>query len=207
MPIYKIKNKLILFIHVPRTGGMTVEHHLRAHGTVLFRNTTEAPMLRVTAQHLHGEDLSAIFPAGSFDYVFMLVRNPFDRLRSVYAYQRSLRSAEMVLPFGPWLRLAQLRRNWKPHYRDNHLRPQTEFETLGAEVFRIEDGMERVFERLHELFGIGNPESIEVVNRSPRPLPRLTNSDIRLVGRIYRGDFERYGYDVDAGSGRDRAAD
>jgi hypothetical protein len=137
----------------------------------------------------------------------MLVRNPFDRLRSVYAYQRSLRSAKMALPFGPWLRLAQLRRNWKPHYRDNHLRPQTEFETLGAEVFCIEDGMERVFERLHELFGIGNPDSIEVINRSPRPLPRLTSSDIRLVSRLYRGDFERFGYDADAGSGRDRAAD
>ena len=205
MPIYKIKNKLILFIHVPRTGGMTVEHHLREQGTVLFRNTTEAPMLRVTAQHLHGEDLNAIFPAGEFDYVFMLVRNPFDRLRSVYAYQRSLRSAERVLPFGPWLRLAQLRRKWKPHYRDNHLRPQTEFEALGAEVFRIEDGMERVFDRLHELFDISKPGSIKVINQSQGPLPRLTNGDIRLVSRMYRGDFERFGYDIDAGSGRGRA--
>ena len=196
MPICKIKDKLILFIHVPRTGGTTIEHYLGEVGTVFFKSTADTSLMRVTAQHLHRSDLNAIFPPHTFDYAFMFVRNPFDRLRSVYAYQKSTRPMERIIPFAPWLRLALMRRKWKPYYRDNHLRPQVEFEAFNAEVFRLEDGIGQAFDRLHELFGIRKPPVIDVLNSRPEPLPELTASDMRLIRDTYREDFERYGYDA-----------
>ena len=196
MPICKIKDKLILFIHVPRTGGSTVEHYLGEVGTVFFKSTADTSLMRVTVQHLHRNDLNAIFPPHTFDYAFMFVRNPFDRLRSVYTYQKSARPMERIIPFAPWLRLALMRRKWKPYYRDNHLRPQVEFEAFNAEVFRLEDGISQAFGRLNELFGIGKPPVIDVLNSRSEPLPELTASDMRLIRNVYREDFERYGYDA-----------
>lgn len=195
MPICKIKDKLILFIHVPRTGGTTIEHYLGEVGTVFFRSTADTSLMRVTAQHLHRSDLNAIFPPHTFDYAFMFVRNPFDRLRSVYSYQKSTRPMERIIPFAPWLRLALMRRKWKPYYRDNHLRPQVEFEAFNAEVFRLEDGLGQAFDRLQELFGVHQPPVIDVLNSRSEPLPELTASDMRLIRDVYREDFERYGYD------------
>ena len=196
VPICKIKDKLILFIHVPRTGGTTIEHHLGEVGTVFFKSTADTSLMRVTAQHLHRSDLNAIFPPQTFDYAFMFVRNPFDRLRSVYTYQKSMRPMERIIPFAPWLRLALMRRKWKPYYRDNHLRPQVEFEAFNAEVFRLEDGIDKAFDRLHELFGIRKPAAVDVLNSRSEPLPALSASDMRLIRETYRADFERYGYDA-----------
>jgi hypothetical protein len=194
MPICKIGDKLILFVHVPRTAGTTVEHHLSKFGKFFFKSDSDAELLRVSAQHLHGADLEAIFPKGTFDYTFMFVRNPIDRLVSVYNYQNSVRPMKQAVPFGIWLRHALLHRKWKPYYRDNHLRPQVEFECFGGEVFRLEDGVGKAFDRLHELFGVEKPERMENFNRSAGPLPEITRADIKLIHRVYFDDFERYGY-------------
>ena len=38
MPAYRIHNKNVLFIHVPKTGGTTVESFLETHGKMSLHN-------------------------------------------------------------------------------------------------------------------------------------------------------------------------
>jgi hypothetical protein len=126
----------------------------------------------------------------------MTVRNPLDRLRSVYAYQKAQRVSSKFISFPLWLRLSMLRRKSKPYFRDNHFRPQVEFEAFNAEVFRLEDGLGKIFDRLQEKFGVDRPASIEVLNSRPGPRPILSASDNRIIHDVYREDFERFGYDL-----------
>lgn len=196
MPILKADDKLALFIHVPRTGGTTVEYHLSKAGVIFFKNFGRADLLRVTAQHLHGSELKALFPDRLFDYAFMIVRHPVQRIVSEYGFHDRANRAR--LPFSLWLRHWMMRRRIKPHCRDNHLRAQVEFECFNAEVFRLEDGLEPLFARLEETMGVPQPAKIEFLNasRAARGAPaQIARRDVDLIYREYRGDFDRYGYD------------
>jgi hypothetical protein len=194
MPICKLGDRLILFIHVPRTGGTTIEHHLGELGTVFFKTSGASTLMRVTAQHFHARDLKTIFPEGLFDYVFMVVRHPVSRILSEYAYERSMRPNGLNLPFSLWLRLAMMRSRVKPHWRDNHLRAQIDFECFGAEIFKFEEGVDKVFDRLQELFGIEKPRKIQQLQKRGSELPTIRKKDANLVYEFYNQDFIRYGY-------------
>jgi hypothetical protein len=198
MPILRLANRLVLFIHVPRTGGTTIESHLGNAGTLFLKNTGSTPLLRVTAQHLHGRELVALFPAGLFDYAFMVVRHPVQKMLSEYGYARLVHPERPQLPFRLWLRMAMFRRRLKPHRGDNHFRAQTEFECFDAEVFKFEDGFDPIFRRLEEVLGIPAPGDIVKLKASPREIAgpvKLSRRDVDLIYRHYRGDFDRYGYD------------
>src|SRR5262245_53444672 len=102
MPFFQVGGKLILFIHVPRTGGTTVERHLRTAGPLFFFGSSS--FMRVSAQHLHGTELEKLFPSGLFDYAFMIVRHPVERMLSQYAFENARGNNRMNLKFPMWLR-------------------------------------------------------------------------------------------------------
>ena len=88
MPIYRINNRNVLFIHVPKTGGTSVERYLGLYaqpalhnqGAKLLRPVKDATFTPALAmQHFHAELLEAMFPPDFFDYAFMVVRHPAAR--------------------------------------------------------------------------------------------------------------------------------
>jgi len=195
LPILQLKDRLVLFIHVPKTGGSTIEHHLAEAGPLFLKTGGPLNGMPCNAQHFHAALIEALFGPADFSYAFMLVRHPLTRLVSNYRYKlRKYHPLRSRLSFSAWLRYALLRRRLNPYYHDNHLRPQVEFETANAEIFHWEDGLEACLARVAERIGIEAPERLETLKRSaPRPV-RVRRSDIDLVRRIYAGDFERYGY-------------
>ena len=89
MPAYRIRNKNVLFIHVPKTGGTTVESFLETHGksslhnqgVKLLKPLSDSFLTRsLPLQHFHADLLVAMFAPDFFDYTFMIVRDPLERL-------------------------------------------------------------------------------------------------------------------------------
>lgn len=197
MPIFSHRSKSILFIHIPKTGGSSIETTLANEcSTSLY-----APFYRrtfaVTPQHFTMADICYLFPSWEWDLAFAMVRNPYDRFVSEFRYQAESTAERfgMAPDFHSWAEAKLEAAADDPHLDDNHFRPQVEFVTDAVEVFRLEDGLPKAAARVSEALEIRvsfhrrlNAPS----NRRPVPL----DGDVKAeVARFYRRDFERFGYE------------
>ena len=78
-----------LFVHIPKTGGTSVERSLRAFGwfeplIVRAQHVTEVRYLKATPQHFHADLLEALFRWEEINLAFAICRHPFDRMKSEY---------------------------------------------------------------------------------------------------------------------------
>ena len=75
-----IKKRKLLFIHIPKCGGTTIEDHLKKH-------TRKAHY--VHAQHSHAQPIRRHLGGKEYDkyFKFTVVRNPWDKTLSQYFYK------------------------------------------------------------------------------------------------------------------------
>ena len=199
MPIVEVKDQSILFLHVPKTGGSSIERHLQTLGDLRFKGENHRTLgLPCSPQHLHAEAIQKFMPDMSFDWAFMVVRHPVERIVSQYKYQtRKGPWLRKRWSFSVWLRYVLARRKLNPYYRDNHFRPQFEFEGFSAEVFRFEDGLDHCVESVNLKLGLSAPNKLVWEKRSQvSNAVVLSAADIELIKNVYRKDFVRYGYKV-----------
>ncbi len=204
MPVFRINNKNVVFIHVPKTGGTSVEttlaqfspmglhsrmgHQLKAVNDGIF--TRAIPL-----QHFHGGLLEACLDPGLVDYAFMIVRSPAQRLISEYRHCRArMKRLDARLPFSAWLRLSLRIAKLEPGYRNNHFRPQVEFRCFNAEVFRFEDGLQPAMQKIASRIGLG-PIDVPHARQSPSVPVELTPKDRAYIAKTYAADYEVFGYE------------
>jgi len=187
-------NGKVLFIHVPKTGGSTITRELRRHHSVGMSTNAPWPGYHCTPQHLHGAPLNELFQSEALAYVFMVVRHPVDRICSEYNWNQRKRSIKM--PFPLWLRMKLRKVRKAPYHDDNHFRPQHEFVCLNTEVFRLEDGLDKVFHRVTEVTGVRYSHSPEASNVAGSPPPSVSKADRNLIGKFYANDFKCFGYNL-----------
>ncbi|MFN3546110.1 MAG: sulfotransferase family 2 domain-containing protein [Mesorhizobium sp.] len=201
MPVAIVNGRGVLFVHIPKTGGSSVERYLSRHGSVLLAGNGRAAGMRCSAQHLHAKALSSIDAGDGHDWTFTIVRHPVARLVSEYRYQMRkpgwLRSR---LSFSGWLSYALARRAIDPWYRDNHFRPQHEFILPGMEILRFEDGVDACLRRIAER--LGTPAPTASIREKPSPETPLTLSSAALarIRTTYARDFAEFGYGVEVSS-------
>ncbi len=197
MPLFEINGRRILFIHVPKNAGTSITCLLgrysapRLDGKLRIYGKTFRP------RHLHGELLERMLHPGTVDYAFMVVRDPVARMVSEYLYQRRPGTSglrwQRLTGFDTWLDYSLWRSALDPSYWENHFRPQSAFACFGCEVFRLEDGMSVISERLSAVTGqlIGG---IPTLNSSPKAeLTVSPRARSRILNR-YRADFDQFGY-------------
>lgn len=221
MPILTVGSRRVLYIHVPKTGGTSVERLLSSYGEVTLRADSSLG-LACTPQHFHSAVLRGMFEHANrpdsheFHTVFMTVRDPYERLLSEYRHQRStnrplprgagrlerlgvrLVTSARVLSFDLWARHALALARRDPFYADNHLRPQAEFSLWNATFFRLEDGLDAVRVFLDSTLGGGgilptNPE-MRAGDRSGS-IDDLRPATRRLIEDFYSTDFRSFGYE------------
>ncbi len=76
-------DKKIVFCHIPRSGGCSVENYFDVKASSSVRNIDTAQHVSLGEYSNHYEDLEEYF-------VFTFVRNPWDRLWSQYKYRSFL---------------------------------------------------------------------------------------------------------------------
>ena len=207
MPVYRKDGRSVLFVHVPKTGGTSVEHLFRANGwqqsffDAKYGPGTRNALMWCGPQHLHGEPLQQLFRVERFDLVFTVVRDPVARFRSEYVW-RHRKKDEVDLggrAVQQWFERVQKRYAKNPYLFDNHVRPQHEFLVPGTTVVRLEDGLSAAMRRLsreHDLGLEGGPEQFKDSSTGPRRSAdvEITRGTRRMIRRFYRGDFREFGY-------------
>lgn len=216
MPLARIGGRILFFVHIPKTGGTSVEAYLRAKGALALHGT-RADWSRCTPQHMHRELYAELVPPGFYDRGFAILRDPKARLVSEFRMR-----AEPLRPkFRPLgaLRLARNRAAGRPTYgvrigrrlefldfdawvprvfaayrrdpylKDNHIRPQAEFVDPAHRLFRLEDGMGAVFAWIDAETGTP-PAPGDFHERRSEPLPVACAPETEaLIRDFYAADY------------------
>ncbi|MEL6957340.1 MAG: sulfotransferase family 2 domain-containing protein [Pseudomonadota bacterium] len=151
MPLARIKDKLLFFAHIPKTGGASVELYMAQKGRIALKHPFTLGWSETTAQHMHHDVHAKLVPETFIDVSFTIVRDPMARLMSEYRYRCD--RDEIAVPFNDWAmeRMRCLLKN--PMLDDNHIRPQTDFLRWNMLIFRYEDGLDPVFDWIDAFTG------------------------------------------------------
>src|SRR4051812_12515930 len=105
MPIFTIGKKRILFIHIPKTGGVSITRWLREKGTIAFSALDYPSTFRCNPQHFTMSDILFLFGGVAWDRAFTIVRDPYDRIESEFFWRHNIKSYRLGLQtdFATWL--------------------------------------------------------------------------------------------------------
>lgn len=210
MPLFFNENKSVLFLHIPKTGGTTIENWLNSTNSfksqLFCENKLEDTM--VTPQHFGYDTVNKLI--GNFTdskiYKFAIVRNPYERLISEFFYRLKLhhlylgKSPERF--FSCWVVhvLKKVRNN--PSLLDNHLRPQTYFTSSDVDIFKFENGFEMILESVARNVGIDYPKVIDSHKVGTKKDVYWSNTAARLVNNYYASDFQNFDYNTQINIGK-----
>lgn len=195
MPLFRVFDRLVLFVHIPKAGGTSVERFLSAAGETALLHGRKIRGMSMTPQHIHADIYEKILPESFYDYSFCIVRNPFDRLASEYIMRTG--SEE---DFDRWVERIFSEYPADQFVHDNHIRPQTEFILPGIEVFRFEEGIRNIIGRVAARLDIEPPKEDVHQRKSPPIEISATERTLQRIEEFYASDFEAFGYARDDSS-------
>lgn len=189
-----------IFIHIPKTGGTSIEEALRDESCQLlagawdYTRARHAPLNHLTLQEL--ADSGLVTPAQINAYFkFCFVRNPWDRLISEVSC-RWMSPWFSDMPMEQRIRYACTQAA-KPTGIANHLRPQVDFVT--ADGFQLDfigrfEQLEEDFEEICRLLSI--KATLPHRNRSDhRPYQEYYDAESQaLTATTYQRDIAAFHY-------------
>ena len=196
MPIFSNDHRRVLFLHNPKTGGVSINHIFDRAGWKVELNHWVGHHEHYASRegslmHLTYSEISEYYNIEEFDYCFTVVRNPYDRAVSEYHWQKQHE------PFNEWFtnNMAQSEQTHLPQkYHDNHFLPQINWTGEHVNVFYLEQGMDVIGKQIGEHLGVEFPRTDFHSNISNKTIT-VDDIDKSLVYNAYKQDFERFGYD------------
>ncbi|WP_169334834.1 sulfotransferase family 2 domain-containing protein [Salinimonas chungwhensis] len=207
MPAFQLLKKNVVFVHIPKTGGSSIDDWLyscKGCKRMLFSGKP-LPDMKVTPQHISYQTIIGLLGKEfSIDYAFAIVRNPFKRLESEYKYRLSLgllsghKKPESL--FASWVNYALNHETKTPGTLDNHLRPQSFFVAPEVNVLKFEDGLVDAAQTVCRELHIDFTEFTQFPHKKSSRKSQLqwTDKTIARVQRFYEKDFAEFGYDIAA---------
>lgn len=208
MPIFRLETKSVLFAHIPKTAGSSIEDLFSELGwqtTELdrYEGVLSANHLRrCSPQHMHADLLESIYRVEKFDFSFAVVRHPVDRALSEFGFRngQKLHGDVHENEVSTWwmAQKSELKRN--SFHLDNHLRHQHEFVLENMEIYKYEEDLGRLHSKIISLTraekSLDYEPEMPHVNKSANSNNRIQISRqiSKNVARYYRRDMKLFGY-------------
>lgn len=202
MTVFVKDNKKILYIHIPKTGGTTIKKTFEESGWEVswflsgsHKDLSLAPSgVRTYAlAHLYYEKLSTVFNLEKdFDYIFTIVRNPYERIVSEYNYRKAYDKKKFLEWFDDVTKKAIETDMW---FNDNHIRLQSDY--IGPainKIYKFEEGHQNILKEIENKFDIKFQNTERNDNKSIKKLS-VDGIDKEIVYNFYKKDFELLGYE------------
>jgi len=206
MPI--LPKKKLIFVHIPKTGGQSIYHALggdlynpNPNKKILWGPDGDFEYSHFTALEIKGAISTKKFKEY---YMFTMVRNPFDRLVSLYFHKKLGRDTRFVSAEG--LSFHQFVENL---YEKFHLIPQTR----QLDMAHVRPQHEYVYDKndkmlVDHIFKYENYDEIQafITTYGGSELPKInttqhlnyrayyTKEAHAMVSEMYAKDFKRFGY-------------
>lgn len=194
MTMLRVAQKIVLFVHIPKTGGTTIEDYYRTIGrlSIFSRNSWGL----CPPQHWDAEIINDLIPPEFYDYAFAVVRHPYDRVLSEYKYRCDLGSVDPARTrFSDWFSAAAKACRTDPRTLQNHMRPQAEFLFADVEVFKFERGLGTIIADVDRKLEVMESREIPHSKRGGERVVQIGESDLQLVREFYERDFYEFSYD------------
>ncbi|WP_375255651.1 sulfotransferase family 2 domain-containing protein [Yoonia sp.] len=211
MPLHRINNKVILFVHIPKTGGSTMETWLENLGPRALKYPGKYAGLLTAPQHFHAALIERIIPEDFYDDAFCIVRDPLERLTSEYRWAFRKRQtaplrgfrywrdkdveAARTRHFAKWVRQQIAKTAKDPLTRGNHIRPQSDFTGVSkCRTYRFETGFDNIIADLADRWKVPRPDVVPHSNATEHQALRIDTGTRKLIDRFYAVDFETLNY-------------
>ena len=204
MPVFRRGTECVLFIHIPKAAGTSIENLFVSQGYRMEfrRGGVHGPLNAFdrangcSPQHMHAALLERHFQDLDFTRIFTIVRHPVQRFLSEYRFRRQSGHALAMGSADEFYEAAFARRSVQPGFLDNHLRPQVEFPWRDCRVYRLEQGMSVILEDLARGLALDPTAHVERAMRSDPRLPTgLASSTEGSLRAFYADDFRAFGYE------------
>jgi len=192
----------LVFMHIPKNAGTTIENIGREHGYNWGRfdknNLKNIPInLNCSYWHIPPKNLSKDYY--NINPSFTVVRNPYDRIISEYNYRsKMIRTKPTKEKLNLFIK-KHLNNEFKENIFDCHLIPQVNY-INGANIDDILyfENLSSDFSKLSKKYNLGF-ELNQHTNKSssiPGAVTRkdLNHESIHLIQKFYHGDFKKFGY-------------
>jgi hypothetical protein len=188
MTIYYKDNKKVLFIHNPKTGGTSIHHVLDSSGWSFVKAVKINSI--TSTEHIGYSDYIKLFGnyVAKFDFIFTIVRNPYDKLQSEYSFSKT------TLPFASWFTDSMTKYALSTSYSNNHFKHQHEYVGPDVRVYRFETGVYNIVNDLEKQLQTTLLLKNTCLNVSNK-LYLITETDKELIYNYYSKDFAVFGYD------------
>lgn len=191
-PLRKGPNGSFIFIHITKTAGTSIG------------NAIGLPV----KHHLTAKEVIAKIGKQQWNvaYKFTFVRNPWDKVVSLYEYRRKKDKTKLTsrnIPFTDWVRLT-LGPDNDPYYYNNvkSFQPQVEWLKDDEGVIAIDfigkfESIRTDFEQIRQ--SIGTSEELPHLNATKRSNYRdyYDNETRQIVASWYHEDIETFAYTFD----------
>ena len=185
-----ISEKDTAFIHIPKCAGTSIREWLRSEGSFDIMSLEKRDF---DLKHPTLDDIKAHFGRDKFEYTFAVVRNPYDRVVSMWKHLNV--KSPLRKEYGIEKRTTLQDFVFKYADYEGFMRPQSTWfsEEDGVDVLRFED-LQNEFRRVQKRFG--RKDDLLILNEGKK-----TESDYRgledVKNHVYekmKEDFERFGY-------------
>lgn len=212
MPYFKNQNINILFIHIPKTGGTSIENFLSKKYNIelnlnsLHKETSNFnPLLpgiygKASLQHQKLETLHKFKGLLKINFqnltIFTIVRNPYNRLVSDLFFFKLIKKDSK-----PNQVFEVIKKYLKSNKMDNHNIPQNEFILINNEipddvkVLKLENLNEDIKKQKLEFLNNFNIQKNKGKINQNKYLSYLNRDSINLINKFYHKDFELFNYD------------
>ncbi len=196
MALFRIKEKIVFFVHIPKTGGSSIETALAELGPICLHEKPVHTM--IPPQHWHAEIFETTIPKNFYDFGFLICRNPFTRVLSEYRHysRKSLKKGSFVpISFDDWMSATLAEYKINPYIRANHMRPQIDYMSDGIRIFRYEDGLQEVIAYISKYTGAGLTPKIAHKKKSEKTALTIKKNTLDHIRSFYAQDFLNINYD------------
>ena len=204
MPYYKDIN--ILYIHIPKTGGTTIESEIKKKykQTLYSRKTNNIlpfPFNRISLQHQFFRIIKFYKNILNVNFnnlkVFTIVRNPYDRIISDLFWFKLIKKSSTPEEVYKVIKYKYLNNN----NLDNHNRPQWKFicnyknELIDFIKIFYTENLNDSNNELNNFLGFKiNTNNIKLNGGVKDYSKYLNNNSKELIYNFYKKDFELFNY-------------